>query len=251
MTNRKSVVETKHWKMIWSDEFEKDEIDLDKWDYELGFVRNNEPQEYTREPKNSYIENGCLIIKTIKDGDKFTSASLMTKGRFDVKYGRIEMRAKLPGGPAIWPAFWTLGAHFPETPWPACGEIDIMEMWGGEGDHAGEGKVFGNAHWTEDGTAAGYKNLGDNYTELPSKAKLSEDFHIYAVEWDADEIKWYFDDNNYLTMQISTEGAKACFNVPHYILVNTAISPEIGGDYHVNSYPQKYFIDYVRVYQQA
>ena len=246
-----ATVDSDRWKLVWSDEFGGNEIDSTKWGHELGFIRNNEPQEYTADPKNSYVKDGNLVIETLKEGDRYTSASLMTKGKYDVKYGRIEMRAKLPSGPAIWPAFWTLGANIDSINWPVSGEIDILEMWGGaSGEHSGDRKAFANAHWSEDGTPNGYRNAGTHYAELPDKAKLSEDYHIYAVEWSSTEIKWFLDDNNFYTLPIDTPGLIDGFNHPHYILVNTAISPNIGGDYSTNTYPQKYEIDYVRVYQE-
>ncbi len=243
-----SSVEENDWTLIWNDEFSDETINADNWAYELGYVRNNEPQEYTDSPENSYIEDGNLVLQANRDENgHYTSADLTTQNKFDVKYGRIEMRAKLPSGQAIWPAFWTLGSNISTKGWPVCGEIDIMEMWGGTGiSHGGNGRTYSTAHWGEENEHA---SSGDHFYELPDSEKLSEAYHIYAVEWSSTQIKWFFDDINYYTFDITSPDQIAAFNNPQYILLNLAVSP-YSGDASINTYPQKYSIDYVRVYQK-
>ena len=137
------------WKVVWSDEFNGPAIDKSVWNYEIGLIRNKEPQYYTDRAENSYIENGNLVIETRMEnyrGAPYTSASLNTRGRKAFLYGRIEMRARLPKGNAIWPAFWTMGER---GRWPRCGEIDIMEMWVGKSRRLGQKRkqrIGGRSH---------------------------------------------------------------------------------------------------------
>ncbi|MGV8880163.1 MAG: glycoside hydrolase family 16 protein [Sphingobacteriaceae bacterium] len=230
------------WKLVWSDEFNNPAIDTAVWKFEHGYVRNKELQYYTSKPENAAINHGNLVITTLKapvDSFAYTSASLQTRGTKSFLYGRIEMRAKLPSGPGIWPAFWTLGN---DLDWPNCGEIDIMEMWGGD---AGDGKTTGNAHWQQDGKHA---NADSQTYQLPGKEKLADAYHIYAVEWSKDQIKFFLDEHCFFTFEIDNEAKAHGFRQPHFLLVNTAITP---WDKNVskNTYPQKYMIDYIRVYQ--
>ncbi len=245
------------WKLVWSDEFNGPAIDRSVWGYEIGFVRNKEPQYYTDRPENSYIENGNLVIETRMEnyqGAPYTSASLNTHGKKAFLYGRIEMRAKLPEGNGIWPAFWTLGE---KEGWPRGGEIDIMELWGGQideiwgrkGDNGlGDGVTTGCSHFADDNGK--HVSGGQGKYRLPNGAKCSDAYHIYAIEWDPDGIKWFFDDVNFMNFKIDTAAKRHSFQQPHYILVNTAISATAKPGPTEDTLPQKYFIDYVRVYQK-
>ena len=124
------------WTLVFSDEFDRPGApDPAKWDYELGYIRNNEKQFYTSRPENVRVEGGALVIEARKEpyqGFGYTSASVNTSGRFEFQYGRVEVRAKLPAGTGMWPAIWTLGVNRKTVGWPACGEIDIMENVGFE-----------------------------------------------------------------------------------------------------------------------
>jgi beta-glucanase (GH16 family) len=238
------------WKLIFFDEFEGDIIDRSKWGNEIGFIRNNELQYYTDRPGNAYIENSCLIICGRREDYKtaaYTSASLNTQGRHDFKYGRIEMCAKLPYGKGIWPAFWTLGTDIDEVDWPECGEIDIMELIGGEGNVGGEGGdnlIYANLHYT-DGESP---NENNSYVLPKEKGRFCDDFHVIGCEWDEQEIKFYVDDNIYFRGSIAD---KPYFQKPHYILLNLAIGGEWAGDPAPETiFPQYYYIDWVRVYQK-
>lgn len=244
------------WKLVWSDEFNGMKIDRSHWSFEKGFVRNKEPQYYTDREKNAYIENGNLVIETLREdfeGAPYTSAGLHTRGKQVFQYGRIEMRAKLPSGNAVWPAFWTLGA---EGRHPDCGEIDIMELWGGPNGFWGKNKEKGwgdgvcntTAHWGEGGQSA--RSEGRIHA-LPEGKKYSDDYHIFAIEWDENEIVWFIDDIEIDRMKIETKGQKHCFRRPHYLLVNTAVSPEKVAQMKPEDLPAHFYIDYIRVYQKS
>lgn len=248
------------WKLVWSDEFDYEGLpDKKKWDYEEGFVRNNEMQFYTRSRKeNARVEKGMLVIEgrkekyenpryvpESKDWRKkrefasYTAASLITLNKASWKYGRIEVRAKLPHGKGIWPAIWTLGANRSKVRWPGCGEIDIMEF---VGKHPN--LVHGTVHFAMEGKHR--SDGGKLKTEKPYA-----DFHVYAIEWNADRIDFFFDDVKYHTFIIDKAGAGEDnpFRKPHYLLVNLALGGTWGGPIDDSVLPQRYLIDYVRVYE--
>lgn len=250
------VAGSTEWELIWSDEFDRDGLpDKSKWDYEGGFVRNKEAQYYTSGRKeNARVENGNLIIEARKEkfhnplfnqnsGDwakksefaDYTSASV--KSRASWLFGRIEMRARLPRGAGVWPAFWTLGTG---GRWPQDGEIDIMEFVGKEPD-----KIYANIHYSKDGVHACKPGM----LNVPSSGK---DFHVYAAEWFPDRIDFYFDNNKYHTTWLEQTRSRELqpFGKPHYILINFALGGEWGGPLIDDSVlPQQYIIDYVRVYK--
>ena len=242
----------KEYKLVWSDEFDEPQINTDVWGWEEGYVRNGEHQLYTKAPENSYIKDSCLVIESIKTGDKdcpYTSASLNTYGKKEFLYGKIEMRAKLPYGEGIWPAFWMLGVNIKEKPWPECGEIDIMEMVGGNGrdiatcpfgDYVSDSVCQATIHYTNE-------QPGLQRAFEFADRKLCDDFHVYGVEWTEEYLKFYVDNVIYNSCDIRELPA---FHKPHYVLVNTAI----GGDWakgcdETTVFPQKYFIDWIRYYK--
>jgi beta-glucanase (GH16 family) len=249
------------WQLVWSDEFNYSGLpDSTKWDYEEGFVRNREMQYYTRANlENARVENGVLIIEGRKQLIKnptykpnitdnwmrerefghYTSASLITKNKASWTYGRIEVRAKLPQGKGTWPAIWTVGANSPKVPWPLCGEIDIMEFVGKDPDH-----VYGTVHYSVDSKI---RSLGGNFqTKNPSA-----NFHIYAIEWSHDKIDFYFDNNKYFSFNVDDagKGEDNPFRKPQYLLINLAMGANWPGPIDDSILPQRYLIDYVRVYQ--
>jgi beta-glucanase (GH16 family) len=245
------------WKLVWSDEFDKPGLpDPNKWDYEVGFIRNNELQYYTRARKeNARVEGGCLVIEGRKEkypigGGKFgganrfadyTSASLITRGKAQWTFGRIEVRAKLPQGKGVWPAIWMLGQKFPDTSWPACGEIDIMEFVGHTPD-----KVHATVHFSKDGKHA---SMGGNLTV----EKPFDDFHAYAVEWSAERMDFFFDARKYFTFEVAAaaDAGSNPFLKPQYLLINLALGGTWGREMDDSVLPQKYLIDHVRVYQRS
>ena len=143
-------------KLIFEDHFDGDTINRDNWSFEIGFIRNHEPQYYTDRPCNAYVEDSMLHIVTLREdyeGAKYTSASINTMGKYSCLYGRVEMCAKLPFSKGLWPAFWMMGENYPVVNWPRCGEIDILEMRGvgneSEKDLTANQMVLGTLHWGE------------------------------------------------------------------------------------------------------
>ncbi|MCE5276438.1 MAG: glycoside hydrolase family 16 protein [Planctomycetaceae bacterium] len=238
------------WELVWADEFGDEGLpDPKKWTYETGFVRNQEKQYYTRARKeNVRVEGGVLIIegrneRFQKDGKTadYTSASITTQGKVSWTYGRIEVRAKLPQGKGVWPAIWTLGTNIRKIGWPRCGEIDIMEFVGHTPD-----KVHGTVHWA---------NTDGKHASLGHSLKAAEpwkDFHIYAIEWTADTIDFYFDGTKYFTYKVPQADLPTgnAFRQDHYLILNLALGGTWGGKIDDSILPQKYEIDYVRVYQR-
>ena len=240
---------TADWKLVWSDEFNYQGLpDTNKWDYEVGFIRNHEQQYYTRARlENARVENGRLIIECRKEHFtppghapvEYTSAALVTKNKADWQYGRIEVRAKLPQGKGVWPAIWTLGTNVTQVGWPRCGEIDIMEFVGKAPD-----AVHGTLHYFADGKHQ--SNSKSLKTDRPF-----DDFHTYAVEWTPQRIDFYFDDQKYQSAGLSPADQPGGnpFRAPHYLLLNFALGGTWGGPVDDAMLPQQLVIDYVRVYQ--
>jgi beta-glucanase (GH16 family) len=242
------------WKLIWNDEFDKgDAPDPKKWQYEVGFVRNSEKQYYTKDRReNARIEDGELIIEGRKEtfpigGNKnadYTAASVTTDGTFAFTYGRVEVRAKLPTGRGTWPAIWMLGVNRSEVHWPRCGEIDIMENVGFDPE-----VVHGTIH-----TADKNHQKKTHVTNRITVDKPWEDFHVYAIEWDAKKIEWFVDGKKFQTYANDGAGEGSWpFDKPQYLLLNFAIGGMWGGMKGLDEtiFPQKFEIDYVRVYQRA
>nr|WP_315245486.1 glycoside hydrolase family 16 protein [uncultured Flavobacterium sp.] len=259
--NKEKELNHETYQLVWSDEFTADGIPDEKnWNYETGFVRNQEAQWYQKE--NASCKNGFLIIEARKenrsnpefvskthsdwtknrDSVKVTSSCLITRGKHSWQYGRFEMRAKIPTGKGMWPAFWTLGV---DGNWPANGEIDIMEYY--------TGKILANACWKSDESKTVWdsstKNLSDFNTDW------SDQFHIWRMDWNAKWIRLYFDEQllNEIsvdqTMKYKDQKIKP-FQQPHYILVNLAVGGMNGGQFTSDNLPSQYIIDYIRVYQK-
>lgn len=250
------VVDTRTYKLVWSDEFDYTSLpDPLKWGYETGLVRNNENQYYTdARIENAYVGNGVLTIEGRKEnysGAGYTSASVQSKGKASWKYGKIEIKAKLPKAVGTWPALWMLGTDYPAVAdWPMCGEIDIMEAVGKDSN-----KVFGTMHYGS--SYAKHQGKGGNV----NSTTIYDDFHVYAIEWTKDAIKVFFDDNNYFTFNKSDVivGEQWAFDKNFYLILNLAIGGNWGGGDNRfppfgiddNLFPQKLVIDYVRVYQKS
>ena len=245
------IVETalsQNYQLVWSDEFNGTSLDQNSWTRETGGNGwgNNELEYYTDREDNSFIQDGILTIKAVKEnyGNRsYTSARIKTQGKQFFKYGKIEARIKLPYGQGIWPAFWLLGENITSVGWPACGEIDIMEMIGGTSGNTSDSKVYGTAHWDQNGHAS----YGGNYTL--SSGKFSDDFHTFAIVWDSQKITWYIDDKSYVSIDI-TPAALNEFQNNFFIILNLAV----GGNWPGNPdgttvFPQTMQVDYVRVYQ--
>lgn len=252
------------YELIWNDEFDQDgRPDPAKWNYEHGFVRNKEAQWY--QPENAYCKNGLLIIEgkkekhtnphydpngktwqtTRKEAD-YTSASLTTRNKFSWLYGRFEIRARFNPREGMWPAFWTLGV---KEEWPKCGEIDIMEYY--------QSTYLANLCWASPKKYVG--KWSSTYTPLKLLQKKhpnwASDFHIFRMDWDEKEVRLYADDillnktplNN--TINAIYKEVPNPFQQPHFIILNLALG-STGGDLKNLPLPQKYEIDYVRIYQK-
>lgn len=237
------------WVLVWEDNFDIPGLPDERiWDYEEGYVRNREAQYYTRKrPENARVEEGCLVIEARKDnwqGKEITSASLHTYGKKSILYGRVEVKAKLPTGTGTWPAIWMLGNSFREgTRWPACGEIDIMENVGYDPD-----VVHANIH-----TKSYNHVLGTQKGNRITLSQPYDKFYVYAMEWFEDRIDFYVDDQLYFTFKNEKTGTETWpFDQPHYLILNLAIGGGWGGQKGIDPaiFPQKYLIDYVRVYRK-
>ncbi len=234
------------WNLVWQDEFNDPQIDKAKWAFEIGGNGwgNSELEYYSDRPENARIEAGHLIIEARKEdykGRQYSSARMKTQGLGEWAYGRIEGRIRIPGGQGIWPAFWMLGNNFARVGWPGSGEIDIMENIGKE-----PGRVHGTIHGPGYSGAQGPTSPYD----LKSGA-FSDDFHVYAIEWETAEIRWYVDDQLYKTIAPKDVPGKWVFDHPFFILLNVAVGGGWPG--YPNSttvFPQTMQVDYVRVYQK-
>ena len=229
-------------RLVWSDEFKSDgRPDPAKWDYEVGFVRNNELQYYTRDRReNARVEDGHLTIEARKErfeNASVTSASLTSRQKWT--YGRIEVRAKIPTGRGTWPAIWMLGTNIKDVGWPACGEIDIMENVGFEPD-----KIYCTVH-TRNAAGAHASKGGSITADKPYGG-----FHVYAVDWDAKRMVFTYDGKHVLTYENDAVNPWP-FDEPQYLILNLAMGGAWGGQKGVDEsiYPSKFLIDYVRVYQ--
>ncbi|MBN2089544.1 family 16 glycosylhydrolase [candidate division KSB1 bacterium] len=244
-----SSVYSQNWKLVWSDEFEYNGLpDSKKWGYEVGYIRNNELQYYTKaRPENARVANGMLLIESRKEAyqsHKYTSASLITKETASWTYGRIEVRAKIPTGKGMWPAIWMLGVNISTVGWPDCGEIDIMENVGFDPN-----RIHANIHCNAYNHV---KNTGKGNSILIDKPY--QGFHIYAIEWFTDHIDFFVDSLKYFTFKNEGTGWKVWpFDKKHYLILNSAIGGAWGGAQGMDDsiFPQRFYIDYVRVYEQT
>jgi beta-glucanase (GH16 family) len=238
--------EREGWTLIWQDEFDGEVLDPSRWEAEIGGHGwgNNEWQFYTDRPENVRLEDGLLVIEARDEffvRRNYTSARIKTQGLFSFTYGRVEARMKLPYGQGIWPAFWMLGEDITHTPWPASGEIDIMEHIGRQPRY-----IYGTVH------GPGYSGGGGvgHFTTFP-QGTLSEEFHTYAIEWDPGEIRWYVDDEQFFKLTPAQVPGEWVFDKPFFMLINLAV----GGNWpgypdDSTTFPQFLTVDYVRVYQR-
>ena len=243
--------------LLWSDEFEGSALDLSKWSYETGNTGwgNNELQYYTNRTENAYIADGVLHIAAKKEsyeGANYTSARLITKGKFDFTYGTVEARIALPVGKGIWPAFWMLGANIDNAIWPLCGEIDIIEAVNDES------VVYGTHHWSHEGQHAEYGNNTKDYYGTSYDLDITK-FHNYKMTWDKNAITMYVDDFLYQKIDITLEKDAAgnniasdmgTFHKPFFFILNVAVGGNWPGfDIDDSQFPNEMLVDYIRVYK--
>jgi beta-glucanase (GH16 family) len=246
------------WLLVWSDEFNQQDgsaPDPAKWTFDEGVGNNgwgnNELEYYTTRSKNVVIIDGNLVITALRESftessgmkRNFTSARLKTRELFSQQHGRFEARIKIPAGPGLWPAFWLLGSNIRSVGWPSCGEIDIMENKEAPTIH---GTIHGPGY-------SGDNGISSTYT-LVAGHRFSDDFHIFAVEWEPNAIRFFVDNDLYAirTPADLPKGAQWVFDHPFFILLNLAV----GGNWpgppdSTTPFPAHMLVDYVRVYKRS
>ncbi len=253
------------WTLKWSDEFEYTGLpDPKRWTNEVGFIRNQEAQFYTAgRQENARVENGILIIEARKErlanpgfvpGSKnphraefaeVSSASLTTRGIANARYGRVEVRARLPQGRGVWPAIWMLGVNQSQVGWPRCGEIDIMEYVGFEPN-----TIHANIHTSK----YNHMRKTGKGSQLRSEGPY-QNFHVYAIEWNPERIDFFLDDKKYFTYAKEPGATEEVwpFDQPFYLILNLAIGGAWGGQKGIDEaiFPQRFEIDYVRFYEMG
>ena len=244
------------WTLTWSDEFNQPDgsaPDPAKWKIETGGNGwgNKELEYYTSRPRNVHVRNGNLEMIALKEAyaradgvtRNYTSARLKTLGKFDQAYGRFEARIKIPFGQGIWPAFWMLGNDIETTGWPGCGEIDVMENIGREPAIV-HGTIHGPGY-------SGGKGIGAPYSL--ASGHFTDDHHVFAAEWEPNQIRFYVDDHLYATRTPADlpAGTKWVYDHPFFVILDLAIGGEWPGNPdEATTFPQTMLVDYVRVYRK-
>jgi len=244
-----------NWKLVWADEFEDKRINSNNWNFqevEAGKF-NEEWQRYTDSRENAFVQDGNLVIEAKHNGEthgmnQYTSARLNTAGKQSWKYGKFSAKIKLPEGEGIWPAFWMLGANIDEnggdTPWPQCGEIDILELYGSKDDAA----IEVNAHYADSTNSHAF--MGAETYRL-KQGKFSDDYHVFDLEWTKENLTWFVDGNQVASMAIDQPYFSE-FHKNFFILLNIAVGGTFAGRPNdTTEFPQKMYVDWIRVYQKV
>ncbi len=235
--------------LAWSDEFNGNALNPQNWTFDIGNNNgwgNQELEYYTSSTNNAFVSAGNLVIEArqeLNNGFSYSSARLKTEGIRQFTYGRIDIRAKVPVAHGMWPALWMLGSNISSTPWPGCGETDIMELVG-----SNPNRVTGSMHWqNSDGSEGTFNN---NY--YLTSGDFSQQFHVFSLLWQHDTVQFFVDDSLYVNGSINnvTSGTYP-FNLPFFFIFNVAV----GGNWpgppdNTTLFPQRMFVDYVRVFQQ-
>jgi beta-glucanase (GH16 family) len=256
------------WKLAWSDDFTEPSIDPGKWTFDIGNGQdgwgNHELEYYTSRPDNAFIADGMLHLRAVKEdyhGHHYTSAKMLTRGRFAKLYGRFEFMAKLPVGKGMWPAIWMMPEDEVYGGWPSSGEIDILES---RGDKPGE--ALGTLHF---GSVGGHDWIEDDFF-FPAGQSVNE-FHVYDIEWEPGIIRYFIDNHPYAVKRtwwssgVHGTGGKgnrpaesmlnpwpAPFDKPFYIIFNVAVGGDfVGKPDEATVFPQEMQIKYVRVYDRV
>jgi beta-glucanase (GH16 family) len=250
-------VDKGQWSLVWSDEFNGhgSSVDASKWVIETGGggFGNNELEYYTARPQNVQVRHENLVIQALQerytgpDGvtRDYTSARLKTQTKFSQAYGRFEARIKIPRGQGLWPAFWLLGDDIDKVGWPDDGEIDIMENIGKEPSLV-HGTIHGPGYSGAGGISASYS--------LPHGLRFADHFHVFAVEWEPEAIRFYTDGQLYATRTPKDlpAGKKWVFDHPFFIILNAAVGGSWPGNPDSTTvFPQTMLVDYVRVYRRT
>ncbi len=239
------------WTLLWSDEFDAEAgtpIDAEFWTCELGgHGWGNAQLEYNTDRIENVAHDGegNLVITAHEEdyrGNAYTSARCNTNDKLEFIYGRVEARMNLPQGQGIWPAFWMLGAEFPDVPWPDSGEIDIMEYIGKE-PHSTHGTIHG----------PGYSGSGGVGISERLPEPIADDFHVFGIEWEPDVISWYVDEEVFFTMKAEFLPLRRewVYNHPFFLIINVAVGGNWpGSPDETTKFPQEMVIDWIRVYQR-
>lgn len=254
ISGRAFCQDSQEFKLVWSDEFDGEKLDYSKWGVEQNAFGggNKELQIYTDRPKNVRVEGGFLILEAHKDNVElhgtrrdYSSARIRTKHRGDWQYGRIEVRAKLPTGQGLWPAIWMMPTDEKYGPWASSGEIDIMEFRG-----QNQQEVLGTLHYG--GPWPRNRSSGRSYSL--KEGRFSQDFHTFAVDWQAGKMVWSVDGKPYQTQtKWDSEGADfpAPFDQKFHLLLNLAVGGHfVGNPDATSTFPQRLIVDYARIYQR-
>ena len=244
------TLQAQDYKLVWSDEFEDSELNEEIWKPWVGTAYNNELQFYTGREKNVYVQDGKLYLKAFREkyqGSDYTSARISTDStRIGWEKGRFEARIKMPEGKGFWPAFWLMPLR--KIGWPKGGEIDIMEYRGNETQ-----ETTGALHFWRRDCDGNPQDCRKYFTDsIDTETNLSEDFHIYALEWTDESLTWFFDERQFFKISFNEiEAEYNPFSGPFYIILNLAV----GGNFLPNPdettpFPQALVVDYVRVYQK-
>ncbi len=234
--------------LVWADEFNDAALNVSDWTFEIGTGQsgwgNNELQHYRAE--NTTLVDGHLVIEARQENfgsSAYTSSRIITQGKKEFKFGRIDIRAALPKGQGLWPALWMLGSNFQQAGWPACGEIDIMELVG----HI-PNRVHGTVHF---GPSVAQRQERSASRALSGNATFSDEFHVFSLEWEQDRIRWFLDGTQFHEITPADMGGAAYpFNQPFFFIFNVAVGGNWpGSPDNTTMFPQRMIVDYVRVFQ--
>ncbi len=255
LSEAQKMINDPGWTLVWSDEFEGEEINTKDWRFDIG-NRNgwgNAELQYYTEGKNVQLEDGMLIIEARREDTlennrlyNYTSSRIKTEGKTSFQYGKIEARIKFPYGKGLWPAFWMLGENFRYVGWPMCGEIDIVEFLGHD-----KWMVYGTIHGLNYSGTRGItgKFRLDQTESLP----FTEDFNTFGIIWNEEEIVWYVNDTIYKRVKrevLEDQNKLWVFDREFFIILNLAVGGYWPGYPDFNTpFPARMYVDYVRVYQ--
>lgn len=235
------------YNLVWSDEFDSNQINQNNWSFETGNNNgwgNSELEYYTNSTNNAFVSQGNLIIEARQEsnsGFAYTSARMKTQNNQSFTYGRVDIRAKLPKGQGMWPALWLLGNNINSVGWPACGEMDMMELLGQEPD-----KVYGTIHWGAN--FASHQSISANY--VLSSGSFDQQFHVYSLIWRQDSIKLYVDDQQYFGVSRNQVTSPYPFDNAFFFIFNIAVGGNWPGSPDGTTiFPQRMIVDYIRVFQ--
>ena len=252
-----SPISREGYTLVWNDEFSGNSLNTDDWSYEIGdgcpdlCGWGNSELEYYRS-ENTTVANGLLTIEAREElfnSKNYTSSRLITEHKQFFKYGRIDIRAKMPQGQGIWPAVWMLGENIDTVGWPRSGEIDIMEMVGGDGgDGNNDSTTHGTIHWDSGGCGFDCRAYESGKKSL-SNGKLADDFHVYSIDWTSDSITWLLNDVSFHSEQI-TSADRTEFHEDFFFIFNVAVGGQWPGNPDSSTqFPQQMQVDYIRVFQ--